>query len=223
MFRLTSFLERRPALGHDEFIEYWWREHSPLAESLPGLRKYTTTRPLHPSEASYDGVAELYFDDCAAFNAVLGPDAETDAMNDVSNFIERTSRFHLRETIHVDRERGERPETDSETPLTERTDLPVASFAAFRRRDTVDTTTFENAIADTVERVRADPTVRWFSTAKPTDDADADLVLKRTTDPADAPRSPSESFAAMKAVADVTHEFSGYERTVVDDIDQSNG
>jgi len=218
MFRLTSFLERRPEFTHDEFIEYWWEEHSPLAESLPGLRKYSTTRPLSLTESSYDGVAELYFGDRAAFNTALGTDAETDAMNDVPNFIKRTARFHLHETVHVDRrDREEHPETDSKRAVTERTDLPKASISAFRKHDSVDAATFENAISDTVNRSRSDPSVRWFATATPLENGRADVVLKRTVKSNGSDRSPLLSFDHMAAVADVTHELIGYERTVVDE------
>lgn len=219
MFRLTSFLERRSTFTHTEFIDYWWREHSPIAAALPELRRNSTTRPMAPEVTPYDGVAKLYFDDRDAFDTVLGPEA----MNDVTNFIARTSRFHLRETVHVDREEhGDHRVLDSETPVTDQAMFPVASFAAFQRSDHVDASAFGTAVTDTFERIRADPAVRWFATATPTDDDDVDVVMKRTVDSVAASRSPLTAFDPMRAVADVTHEFVGYERTVVDDRCQTN-
>lgn len=214
MFRLTSFLRRRPEFTHEAFLERWWREHSPLAETLPGLLKYCTTRPVDPSH-EYDGVAELYFDDRDAFDRVLGPDATTDAIEDVPAFIESTSRYHLQETVHVD-EVIDRPELE-QGPVVEQTQFPVSTFGAFRRRDGTGVAAFETAIERAAEEARDSPAVRWFATATPTDDADIDVLVKRTADDPPAGDATPPAFEPLAAVAAPTLTFVGYERTVVDE------
>jgi len=220
MFRLTSFLQRRPELSYPEFLDYWWREHSPIAAALPGLRRYSTTRPIEQEHTPYDGVAELYFDSREAFDRVLGPDADTEAMNDVANFIGLTDRYHLTETVHVDAERGE-DALDAAAPIVEQTQFPVSEFVVFDRVNGVTDDAFDEALAAAVERARSDRAVDWFATGTPADtDPGFEVVLKRTyrDPPGDRRAAPAARYPGLRELVEPRVEFAGYERTVVDEL-----
>src|SRR5947207_2941358 len=79
MIKSLSLLTRRPELSHEQFMKHWVEIHAPLAHSVPGIRRYVQnhikaerTRPDVPAlEVAIDGVAELWFDDQAAMDAVM--------------------------------------------------------------------------------------------------------------------------------------------------------
>jgi uncharacterized protein (TIGR02118 family) len=81
MIKLVNMLVRADDLTHDEFVEYWYEEHVPLAEDLPHARKYATSVATDPERSEYDGVVELYFDDMsdlqAAFESDVGREGPT--------------------------------------------------------------------------------------------------------------------------------------------------
>jgi len=76
-YRRSILLTRRSDVSHDAFRDYWFDEHLPLVEEMPGLVRYTTTLPTDPQNAEFDGIADLYFDDVDALWASAG--RETDA------------------------------------------------------------------------------------------------------------------------------------------------
>lgn len=68
MVKAIFVLHRGPGWDWDAFTRYWLEVHAPLATNIPGLRRYIVD--LAPSaEASFSGVAEMWFDDEAAFHA----------------------------------------------------------------------------------------------------------------------------------------------------------
>nr|WP_233265000.1 EthD family reductase [Halomarina oriensis] len=89
-------------MTHEAFREHWLTDHVPLAKRLDGLRGYRTSLPVAPAASPYDGIAELYFDDVDAFKAVLGPDSDNPAINDVDSFEARSDRHLVTETVHYD-------------------------------------------------------------------------------------------------------------------------
>lgn len=103
MIKLQSFLIRRADMTHEEFRDYWLNKHVPVAKELQGLQRYRTAVPVEPEQSQYDGIAELYFNTVDEFKAVLGPDSDTEAIQDVNNFEEDTDRHLVTETVHVDR------------------------------------------------------------------------------------------------------------------------
>jgi uncharacterized protein (TIGR02118 family) len=60
-------LTRREGDTPEDFRRWWLEEHAPLARQLPGLRKLVFN--LVEGAASHDGVAELWFDSAADFEA----------------------------------------------------------------------------------------------------------------------------------------------------------
>lgn len=103
MIKLQSFLIRREDMSHEEFRDYWLNQHVPVAKDLRGLQRYRTAVPVDPEQSQYDGIAELYFNTVADFEAVLGADSDTEAIQDVTNFEKDTDRHLVTETVHVDR------------------------------------------------------------------------------------------------------------------------
>ena len=94
LLKVSAFLIRRPDLSHDEFYRYWTEVHTPmLSTPTPGAPKVYRYVQLHTipetvpalRSASYDGVAEIWFEslaDAAAmftsahYNTVVAADEE---------------------------------------------------------------------------------------------------------------------------------------------------
>jgi uncharacterized protein (TIGR02118 family) len=85
MLKLTFCLRRLPSLSREEFQRYWRETHAPLvrrhAEAL-GIERYVQVHAGYDDFAAalrasrggpepYDGVAELWWRDRAAFEAAL--------------------------------------------------------------------------------------------------------------------------------------------------------
>jgi uncharacterized protein (TIGR02118 family) len=70
MFKAIIVLSRRADMTHQEFVEWWLEEHSPLAGRLPGVRRLVfNVVESAPGEADIDGISELWFDSQADFDA----------------------------------------------------------------------------------------------------------------------------------------------------------
>lgn len=87
MRKLVNLLVRQDELSHDEFVDYWLTEHAPMAEELPGVRKYTTSVPGDPEKAAYDGIAELYLEDGTSVSDVFASEAGQRIQADTENFL----------------------------------------------------------------------------------------------------------------------------------------
>jgi len=88
MRKFVNLLVRRDGLSHEEFVDYWLNEHAPLAESLPGVRKYATSVPTAPEKAAYDGIAELYLEADTNVTAVFESEAGQRLQADTENFLD---------------------------------------------------------------------------------------------------------------------------------------
>jgi len=72
--KCVAFLTRRPGLSVEDFQRHWLERHAPLANALPGLRRYVqshTRRSAYESgrTPAYDGVALAWFDSVDAMRA----------------------------------------------------------------------------------------------------------------------------------------------------------
>lgn len=115
LYKHSAFLVRRPDMTHDEFVEYWQNNHTPIARQIEGVVRYATVLPTQPSVAEFDGVAELYFETLDDLRAALGSEGSRDydpdlemaarARADVDNFlaVEERPRLIGQETLQVDR------------------------------------------------------------------------------------------------------------------------
>jgi uncharacterized protein (TIGR02118 family) len=106
MIKLTFCLRRRPDLSVEEFQRYWREVHAPLVAAradVLNIRRYvqvhTAAEPgLHEAfrrrndgaPEPYDGVAELWFDDLAAFgrDTPEARQASAELRADEANFID---------------------------------------------------------------------------------------------------------------------------------------
>ncbi|MFP9062584.1 EthD family reductase [Natrialbaceae archaeon A-chndr2] len=115
LYKHSAFLVRQDGMSHEEFVEYWQENHTPIAREIEGVVRYATVLPADPENAEFDGVAELYFEDLDALYDALGSEGSRDydpdrgkakeAREDVDNFlaIEDRPRFIGQETLQVDR------------------------------------------------------------------------------------------------------------------------
>lgn len=67
------------------FDKHYTETHIPIAKRLPGLLRYTVSRNLAPG-AKYYLVAELDFEDMAAFQAAMSSPVGAEASADVAKF-----------------------------------------------------------------------------------------------------------------------------------------
>ncbi|RQH01405.1 EthD domain-containing protein [Natrarchaeobius oligotrophus] len=111
LYKHSAFLVRKDGLSHEEFLEYWQTNHTPIAREIEGVVKYDTLVPPDPESATFDGVAELYFEDLESLYDALGSEGSRDydpergaarkAREDVDEFlaIEDRPRFIGRERV----------------------------------------------------------------------------------------------------------------------------
>lgn len=75
MVKFMVFIVRRADLSRDAFVKHFRAVHGPLARALPGLVGYTQNivgidEQASPGFATCDAIAELWFADRAALDAV---------------------------------------------------------------------------------------------------------------------------------------------------------
>ncbi|WP_434531707.1 EthD family reductase (plasmid) [Haloarcula sp. NS06] len=97
LYKHSAFLVRQDDMTHEEFVDYWQTNHTPIAREIEGVVKYNTVIPTDPENAEFDGVAELYFDDIEKLYDALGSEGSRDyapdrgkakaAREDVNNFL----------------------------------------------------------------------------------------------------------------------------------------
>jgi uncharacterized protein (TIGR02118 family) len=97
MYKHVALLVRQPGLTHEEFVDYWQTQHTPIAKNIEGVVRYQQVLPTDPEHAEFDGLAELYFEDLDDLHAALGSPGSRDydptqeiaakARKDVDNFL----------------------------------------------------------------------------------------------------------------------------------------
>ena len=101
MFKAMIMLTRRDDMTHEEFTTWWTGEHAPLARTLPGVRRIVFN-VIEPSEdATCDGVAELWFDSRADFDAAYATDTgKAVAADSMAHLASRVRLFAEEHLIH---------------------------------------------------------------------------------------------------------------------------
>ncbi len=119
MYKHVALLVRKEGLSHDEFVDHWQHEHTPIARDIEGVVRYHTVLPADPEHAEFDGIAELYFESLDDLHDALGSPGSRDydptkevasaARADVDNFlaIEERPRFIGEEVVRKDEADGE--------------------------------------------------------------------------------------------------------------------
>ena len=91
MIHLLYFITRKPSLDEAEFHRYWRDIHGPIAAKIPQLVRYEQSHriPFADTNSSYDGAAEAWLEDEAAFQALRQtPEYVDGALADEPNFID---------------------------------------------------------------------------------------------------------------------------------------
>jgi len=89
MIKVVAVLYRRADMSREEFVRYWREVHAPLAEGMEGVRRYVINLTLEAfamGEPSFDGVAELWFDDAAAARSAFASPVGIATTQDVAKF-----------------------------------------------------------------------------------------------------------------------------------------
>jgi uncharacterized protein (TIGR02118 family) len=120
MYKHVALLVRQAGLSHDEFVDHWQTNHTPIAREIEGVVRYTTVLPTDPDAAEFDGIAELSFEDLDALYDALGSEGSRDydpakgkakeAREDVDNFLAVEERPRL-----IGEEIVEKDHTDRDT------------------------------------------------------------------------------------------------------------
>ena len=94
MIKLVYCITRRRGMTLEEFSRYWRDVHGPIGRRIPGLRRLVQSHPvaLPPDmdPPGFDGMAELWFDGMAAFEAARGSPEWRASSADEANFIDAT-------------------------------------------------------------------------------------------------------------------------------------
>ena len=105
MIKLVYCITKKPGLTDDEFFEYWSNIHGPIGARIPGLRRLVQSRRLTIPEdnhrPSYDGMAELWFENTDALLAARQSAEWKASTEDEANFIDhnRTAYFVSEERV----------------------------------------------------------------------------------------------------------------------------
>jgi uncharacterized protein (TIGR02118 family) len=109
MIKLIYCITRKPELSVEEFQRYWRETHAPIAARIPGVRRYVQCHTLPElyggsNAPSYDGAAEVWFDDYQSFTNAVGSAEVKAAREDERNFIDhsRSALFFTTENVVVD-------------------------------------------------------------------------------------------------------------------------
>jgi uncharacterized protein (TIGR02118 family) len=91
MLKFLVVLHKRADISAERFHAVLRDEHGPMAERIPGLRRYVqnhVTRDPNRSHPAWDAVVELYWDDWASMEAAwLTPEGQA-ASNHLAEFVD---------------------------------------------------------------------------------------------------------------------------------------
>lgn len=104
MLHVFYFIRRRASLGEAEFHRYWKDVHGPIVKRIAALKRYVQLHrvPFPNQNSPYDGAAEVWLENEAAFGDVLADPAYRDgALADEPNFIDMSCTEWLTTEDHV--------------------------------------------------------------------------------------------------------------------------
>jgi uncharacterized protein (TIGR02118 family) len=138
MIKMVTFAKRRNGMSVEDFQDYWLSSHAPKVKSYPGLRRYAVSLTLATGygrgEPAYDGVAELWFDDMAAFENARESSEFANGVKDLVNFIDMESRGMILVDEHVVKD-GPVPEAGVKNIefVTQKAGMPRDDFQRYWR------------------------------------------------------------------------------------------
>lgn len=100
MVKLIYVITRKAGMSVEEFQRYWRETHGPIAARIPGVRRYVQCHTLpelygRETPPSYDGAAELWYEDLDAMRAALRSPELAAAQEDERNFIDHAKVFAI--------------------------------------------------------------------------------------------------------------------------------
>jgi uncharacterized protein (TIGR02118 family) len=104
MVHLLFLMKRKPELSRQECQRHWQEIHAPLAQRIPGIRRYVQSHVFtaQGENPPYDGVAEIWVDDERAATAVFQTKEYLEgAYLDEPNFVDVKQAVRLRTEDHV--------------------------------------------------------------------------------------------------------------------------
>jgi uncharacterized protein (TIGR02118 family) len=104
MVHLLFLMKRKPELSRQECQRHWREIHAPLAQRIPGIRRYVQSHVFtaQGEKPPYDGVAEIWVDDERAATAVFQTKEYLEgAYLDEPNFVDVKQVVRLRTEDHV--------------------------------------------------------------------------------------------------------------------------
>ena len=95
MYKCVFAITYRQGQPREAMFEYWEQVHGPLVLAVPGLVKYVLSDVAEDlGDTPFDGLAELYFADRAAYNAAMASDYWADTVvADGENFLDTSKTF----------------------------------------------------------------------------------------------------------------------------------
>jgi uncharacterized protein (TIGR02118 family) len=108
MIKLVYCFARRADLSVEEFSRYWREVHGPIGARIPGLRRLVQSLAVRDTRDAYapsfDGMAELWFDDVDAVVRARGSAEWEAATSDERHFIDhsRTAYFLSDERVIIE-------------------------------------------------------------------------------------------------------------------------
>jgi uncharacterized protein (TIGR02118 family) len=102
--KVVALVRRRRDLTREEFVERWTRAHVALSSRL-GMSPYRINVALEPQDDDctppYDGTAEMYWPDLAAFRAAIASPEGVLAGDDTANFAASVELIVMEEFVAV--------------------------------------------------------------------------------------------------------------------------
>jgi uncharacterized protein (TIGR02118 family) len=108
MVKLVYCFTKRRDLSVEEFSRYWREVHGPIGARIPGVRRLVQSLAIHDSRdafaLSFDGMAELWFDDIDALLFARSSAEWKAATEDECHFKDRdrTAYFLADERVIID-------------------------------------------------------------------------------------------------------------------------
>jgi uncharacterized protein (TIGR02118 family) len=94
MIKLVYCFAKKADLSPEEFSRYWHEVHGPIGARIPGLRRLVQSVAVHDvrdaHSPTFDGMAELWFDDLDAVIEARSSAEWQAASDDERHFIDHT-------------------------------------------------------------------------------------------------------------------------------------
>ncbi len=109
MLKTVGLLTRKEGWTHEQFVKHWVEIHAPLAHAVPGLRRYVQNHirgerrrvDIGETVIEIDGIAELWFDNPAVFEAAVKTPEMQALHADGARFIGRIKTYVVEEKVVI--------------------------------------------------------------------------------------------------------------------------